>query len=166
MIMTSPGSITSQRSIAEAKGLALAWLVTPAVAQITKALLISAWLCIGAASAFAQSLVFVKNVNVGGNGLEEFDISFDSSGLYILADRTNASIDLLGSDMGHFQRPNRLSVSGRRSRATAVLRPAYEQTDRKPADLNKLAGSWEPEISPRSPAAFASGEGTPAKLNT
>jgi hypothetical protein len=79
--------------------------------SITKVLLISAWLCIGAASAFAQNqngqdenLVFVKNVNVGGNGLGAFDISFDDPelGLYILADRTNASIDLLRSDLGIF----------------------------------------------------------------
>jgi hypothetical protein len=102
--MKSRVSITSQRLTASATESALAGLVTPAVAQIAKALLISAWLCIGAAPAFAQSLVFVKNVNVGGQGLGVFGKSFDDlgSGLYILADQTNASIDLLGSDMGIF----------------------------------------------------------------
>jgi hypothetical protein len=54
--------------------------------------------------AYANDLVFVKTVDVGGKGLGAFDISFDDPvlGLYILADRTNASIDLLGSDQGTF----------------------------------------------------------------
>jgi hypothetical protein len=49
-----------------------------------------------------DDLVFVKTVLVGALGA--FDISFDDPdlGLYILADRTNASIDLLGSDLGTF----------------------------------------------------------------
>jgi len=45
-----------------------------------------------------------KLVDVQGNGLGAFDISFvdPKLGLYILADRTNGSIDMLGSEHGHF----------------------------------------------------------------
>ncbi len=45
-----------------------------------------------------------KLVDVQGAGLGAFDISFvdPKIGLYILADRTNASVDLLGSEHGHF----------------------------------------------------------------
>src|ERR1700730_10927887 len=45
-----------------------------------------------------------KLVDVQGNGIGAFDISFvdPKIGLYILADRTNGSIDLLGSEHGHF----------------------------------------------------------------
>jgi hypothetical protein len=47
-----------------------------------------------------EQLVLKKLVDVGGNGLGAFDISFvdPKLGLYILADRTNASIDLLDSE--------------------------------------------------------------------
>ena len=94
---------------------------------ITKILLISAWLCISAAAAFAQNqngqggngqggnLVLVKKVNVGGIGLGAFDISFDDPEIqrYILADQTNASIDLLRSDLGIFiARIGSLCVAG------------------------------------------------------
>jgi hypothetical protein len=45
-----------------------------------------------------------KLVDVQGNGLGAFDISFvdPKIGLYILSDRTNASVDMLGSEHGHF----------------------------------------------------------------
>jgi hypothetical protein len=73
---------------------------------IAKASLISASLCIGAASVFAEGddLVFVRTVDVQGHGLGAFDISFVDPQLayYILADRTNASVDLLRSDSAIF----------------------------------------------------------------
>ncbi len=45
-----------------------------------------------------------KLVDVQGNGLGAFDISFvdPKIGLYILSDRTNGSVDMLGSEHGHF----------------------------------------------------------------
>jgi hypothetical protein len=45
-----------------------------------------------------------KLVDVQGVGLGAFDISFvdPKIGLYILADRTNGSVDMLGSEHGHF----------------------------------------------------------------
>ncbi len=51
-----------------------------------------------------DQLVMTKTINVGGKGLGAFDISFVDPriGLYILADRTNASVDLFGSDKGQF----------------------------------------------------------------
>lgn len=51
-----------------------------------------------------EHLVLTKTIKVGGNGLGAFDISFvdPAIGLYILADRTNASVDLLDSTGGHF----------------------------------------------------------------
>lgn len=51
-----------------------------------------------------EHLILTKTIKVGGNGLGGFDISFVDPriGLYILADRTNASVDLLDSSGGHF----------------------------------------------------------------
>src|ERR1700757_2036997 len=42
-----------------------------------------------------EPMVLVDTIDVGGNGLGAFDISFvnPSRGLYVLADRTNASVD-------------------------------------------------------------------------
>jgi len=51
-----------------------------------------------------ESLSLAKKVYVGGSGLGVFDISFvdPQIGLYVLSDRTNASIDLLDSNQGIF----------------------------------------------------------------
>ena len=51
-----------------------------------------------------ESPTLQKLVDVGGIGLGAFDISFVDPriGLYILADRTNASVDLLDSERGKF----------------------------------------------------------------
>jgi hypothetical protein len=51
-----------------------------------------------------ESPTLQKLVDVGGSGLGAFDISFVDPriGLYVLADRTNASIDLLDSERGSF----------------------------------------------------------------
>jgi hypothetical protein len=44
-----------------------------------------------------EHMVLVDTIDVGGNGLGAFDISFvdPKRGLYVLADRTNASVDLI-----------------------------------------------------------------------
>lgn len=46
-----------------------------------------------------EHLVLVDTIDVGGNGLGAFDISFIDSqtGLYVLADRTNASVDFFNA---------------------------------------------------------------------
>lgn len=51
-----------------------------------------------------EQLVLAKTVDVGGKGLGAFDISFDDPRieLYILADRTNGSVDMLDTDQGAF----------------------------------------------------------------
>ncbi|MBV9653392.1 MAG: hypothetical protein JOZ42_02385 [Acetobacteraceae bacterium] len=51
-----------------------------------------------------ESLQLVKTIDVGGNGLGVFDISFvdPSLGLYVLADRTNASIDFVDTTNNTF----------------------------------------------------------------
>lgn len=51
-----------------------------------------------------EQLVMKKTIDVGGAGLGAFDISFVDPRLelYILADRTNASVDLVDSDEGRF----------------------------------------------------------------
>ena len=51
-----------------------------------------------------EQLMLAKTVDVGGNGLGAFDISFDDPRieLYILADRTNGSVDMLDTDHGAF----------------------------------------------------------------
>src|SRR6516165_1122454 len=54
--------------------------------------------------ALAGELTFKKTIDVGGNGLAAFDISFvdPKIELYILADRTNASVDLVDSEDATF----------------------------------------------------------------
>jgi hypothetical protein len=51
-----------------------------------------------------ESLVLKKTVDVGGAGLGAFDISFvdPKIQLYVLSDRTNASVDMLDSDSASF----------------------------------------------------------------
>jgi hypothetical protein len=51
-----------------------------------------------------EQLMLAKTVDVGGNGLGAFDISFDDPRieLYILADRTNGSVDMLDTDHAAF----------------------------------------------------------------
>jgi hypothetical protein len=51
-----------------------------------------------------EHLVLTKTIKVGGNGLGAFDISFvdPQIGLYILADRTNGSVDEVDSTGGRF----------------------------------------------------------------
>ena len=51
-----------------------------------------------------EQLKLRKTIDVQGNGLGAFDISFvdPSIELYVLADRTNASVDLFDSEKGRF----------------------------------------------------------------
>src|SRR5450432_411619 len=51
-----------------------------------------------------EKLNLVKKIDVGGTGLGTFDISFvdPSIELYVLADRTNGSVDLFDSEEGKF----------------------------------------------------------------
>jgi len=51
-----------------------------------------------------EQLVLKKKIDVGGNGLGAFDISFvdPKIELYVLADRTNASVDLFDSEEAEF----------------------------------------------------------------
>jgi hypothetical protein len=51
-----------------------------------------------------EQLVLKKKIDVGGNGLGAFDISFvdPKIELYVLADRTNASVDLFDSQEAEF----------------------------------------------------------------
>ena len=51
-----------------------------------------------------EPLTLLAKIDVGGKGLGAFDISFvdPKIGLYILSDRTNGSVDMLGSEHGHF----------------------------------------------------------------
>ena len=51
-----------------------------------------------------ESLQLAETIDVGGNGLGVFDISFVDSdlGLYVLSDRTNASIDLVDTTNNSF----------------------------------------------------------------
>ena len=51
-----------------------------------------------------EQLTMVKKIDVGGNGLGAFDISFvdPKIGLYVLADRTNASVDFFDSNEATF----------------------------------------------------------------
>ncbi len=51
-----------------------------------------------------EHLILTKTIKVGGNGLGAFDISFVDPriGLYILADRTNGSVDLVDASRGDF----------------------------------------------------------------
>ncbi len=46
-----------------------------------------------------EHMVLVDTIDVGGNGLGAFDISFvdPRTGLYVLSDRTNASIDFFNA---------------------------------------------------------------------
>ncbi len=51
-----------------------------------------------------EHLTLIDKIDVGGNGLGAFDISFvdPKIGLYVLADRTNASVDLFDADHDTF----------------------------------------------------------------
>ena len=51
-----------------------------------------------------EPLVLKKKIDVGGNGLGAFDISFvdPKIELYVLSDRTNASVDLIDSEDASF----------------------------------------------------------------
>src|ERR1700734_1629551 len=46
-----------------------------------------------------EHMVLVDTIDVGGNGLGAFDISFvgPRTGLYVLSDRTNASVDFFNA---------------------------------------------------------------------
>jgi len=65
---------------------------------------------IGTALLFAGSaradehMTLIKKIDVGGNGLGAFDISFvdPTIGLYVLSDRTNASVDLIDANNDTF----------------------------------------------------------------
>ena len=56
-----------------------------------------------------EQLVLKKTIDVGGIGLGAFDISFvdPKIELYVLADRTNASVDLVRFRGCHFHRAGR-----------------------------------------------------------
>jgi len=58
----------------------------------------------GHARADDENMVLVKMIDVGGNGLGTFDISFVDSktDLYVLADRTNASVDFFDASDATF----------------------------------------------------------------
>jgi hypothetical protein len=51
-----------------------------------------------------EHLSLIAKIDVGGNGLGAFDISYDDPtiGLYVLSDRTNASIDMVDASNGTF----------------------------------------------------------------
>ena len=51
-----------------------------------------------------ETLTLIDKIDVGGNGLGAFDISFvdPSLDLYVLSDRTNASVDFIDSNHDNF----------------------------------------------------------------
>ncbi len=79
-----------------------------------------------------EQLVLNRKIDVGGKGLGAFDISFVDPRieLYILADRTNASVDLVNSEDGQLHRAVSAPYAQRQSGATdfcfqgVVLNPA------------------------------------------
>lgn len=58
----------------------------------------------GQAARADETLNLIGTINVGGSGLGAFDISFvdPSLELFTLADRTNASVDFIGTDANNF----------------------------------------------------------------
>ncbi len=78
--------------------------VKPVTAACTAVGIGAALLLSAPANAGPAPVTFVTTINVGGIGLGAFDISFvdPTIGLYVLSDRTNASVDLVDTNNNTF----------------------------------------------------------------